>query len=80
MQRFIDRVKDAREGSAPGIGCTVNSRQCPILQPNLEQKGGNPKGGGKGKEGGSKDQPKANPGSKSKAPGGTPKTEAKAKG
>ena len=51
----------------------------PTAKPGAKHKGGNPKGGGKGKEGGSKDQPKANPGSKSKVSGGTPKPKPKPK-
>ena len=135
MPRFIDRVKDAREGShirtwdwlygklktvvvelredineelvcralspekpkpkakGDGKGKAVvatgeqgaddqkaqNVMPNPTAKPGAKQKGGNPKGGGKGKEGGSKDQPKVNPTSKSKAPGGTPKPKPKPK-
>ena len=83
MQRFIDRVKDAREGSHvrtwDWLHGKLKTMPNPTAKPGAKHKGGNPKGGGKGKEGGSKDQPKANPGSKSKAPGGTPKPKPKPK-
>ena len=51
----------------------------PAAKSKAKPKTGSPKGGGKGKEGGSQDQTKAGPNPKGKAPAGNPSAKAKPK-